>query len=296
MPITFNCPHCGHFTNVADQYAGQTGPCAKCGKPVTIPGPSTGSPAPASSSGMGTGAIILTVAIVGIGALVVCGGILVALLLPAVQAAREAARRVQCSNNLKQIGLAMHNYHDVHGTFPPAFIADQNGRPMHSWRVFLLPYLERSDLYQRYDFNKPWDSPENQALANEIIAVYSCPSDAKPSSKTSYMVVEGTGTIFDGPQSSMIQTITDGTSNTILVVEVTGSTVNWLEPKDISPADFVARATAKTPGPGGKLSNHVGGANVLFADGSVQFISSNVDPRVLQAMVTRSGGEVVPAH
>ena len=147
MPIDFRCPHCGHQTLVADQFAGQSGPCSKCGQTITVPGtagpaPPIGAPPPRSTGSSGA-AIAAIIAAVVVG-LFFCGGILIALLLPAVQAAREAARRTQCSNNLKQIGLAMHNYHDVNQQFPPAYIADADGQPMHSWRVLILPYLEHS--------------------------------------------------------------------------------------------------------------------------------------------------------
>src|SRR6476469_182788 len=83
-------------------------------------------------------------------------GVLVALLLPAVQAAREAARRMQCSNHLKQIGLALQNYHDTFGSLPPAYLADSQGKPIHSWRVLILPFLENTTLYDRYSFDEPW--------------------------------------------------------------------------------------------------------------------------------------------
>ena len=88
--------------------------------------------------------------------------VMLALLLPAVQAAREAARRAQCTNNLKQIGLAMHNYASANGAFPPAAIYDANGKPLLSWRVLILPYLEQDSLYKQFHLAEPWDSPHNK--------------------------------------------------------------------------------------------------------------------------------------
>ena len=157
-------------TDVADQYAGQSGPCAHCGKMVTVPLPGGMSPPTDAGrpvkQGMGTGAIVAIVLVVVLMVALVCGGILVALLLPAVQAAREAARRMTCNNNLKQIALAMHNYQTAYKTSPPAYIPDKNGKPMHSWRVLIPPYLEGEDgVYKDYRFKEPWDSPHNKALA-----------------------------------------------------------------------------------------------------------------------------------
>src|SRR5579863_9248252 len=106
--------------------------------------------------------------------------ILVSLLIPATQQAREAARRSQCKNNLKQIGLALHNYHDAFGSFPPAFVADANGKPMHSWRVLILPYLDQLPLYKEYNFSEPWDGPNNSRLLNRMPPAFSCPSHSGP--------------------------------------------------------------------------------------------------------------------
>src|SRR5688572_6683630 len=147
MPIQFACPSCGKQTTVADQYAGQSGPCAGCGKQVTIPfaaGPVAypGYKGPSGAGvAAGAGAGILVVFLVIGGVVLVCGGVLVALLLPAVQSAREAARRMQSTNNMKQIVLAMHMYHDVHKEFPPAVVKDADGKPLYSGLVCLLPYL-----------------------------------------------------------------------------------------------------------------------------------------------------------
>jgi prepilin-type processing-associated H-X9-DG protein len=221
---------------------------------------------------------------------------LVALLLPAVQAAREAARRSQCTNNLKQIALAFHNYHDVHKTFPPAYIPDKDGNPMHSWRVLILPYLGQQALYKRYNFDEPWDSPGNLAVTNTVIPTYSCPScppgNSLASTETNYMVITGPETVFDGAKAARIAGIKDGTSNTILVVEVAGTGVNWAQPVDIDVSNMqfpnVAGASI------GPDSHHPGGLNAALCDGSVRFLSETMARETLDALITRSGGERVP--
>jgi len=245
MPIAFSCPHCGHATQAADHFAGQTGPCASCGAQVTIPFPS-GKPGNDSrgvtSSSSSTGTVIVVALVAGLGIMIVCGGV-VALLLPSLDTPREASRRMQCSNNLKQIGLAMHNYHEVYKTLPPAVIADEEGKPIRSWRVLILPFMEQQPLYQRYDFNEPWDAPENQFAVDTALPVYVCPSDpastATPTD-TSYFVLTGPGTIFEDGESPGFANILDGTSNTVMAVEMRGAGINWCEPKDLDIAEFVA--------------------------------------------------------
>ena len=95
------------------------------------------------------------------------------LLLPAVQSAREAAFCVVCSNNLKQIAMALHMYNEQYGSFPPAYIADENGNPKHGWRVLILPFLDEQALYDKYDFDEPWNGPNNSKLADSMPPVYS---------------------------------------------------------------------------------------------------------------------------
>ena len=295
MPITFTCPYCGKQTTVADQYAGKSGPCSGCGQTVTVPGSPLGTPLttmpPPSRSGSGaTVGIVIAVCVIG---LFICGGVLVALLLPAVQAAREAARRAQCTNNLRQIAIALHNYHDTFKTLPPAYIPDKDGKPMHSWRVLILPFLEQGGLHQQYRFNEPWDSPHNRALTNVPLPVFTCPSAAQPNStETHYMVVTGPGTVFEDAKAIGFSRITDGTANTIMVVEVHGTGVSWAQPVDLD-ASKLRPAPVPNGGPDAVGSCHPGGANVAFCDGSVRFISSTIDPKTFRALITRAGREPV---
>ena len=296
MTITFTCSHCGHTTQAADQFAGQSGPCASCGTQVTIPVPGTAKPAAkayrrSASSNSSSGAVIGVVIVALLGGLVVCGGVMAALLLPAVQAAREAARRMECSNNLKQVALAMHNYHDTYKTFPPAYIANDAGEPVRSWRALILPFVEEAPLYDRYNFNVPWDSTENQFAISTAIRVYSCPSDPANATDTNYLLLTGTGTIFEVGKNPTFREIRDGTSNTIMAVEMHGSGINWSEPKDMDIETFVGMFGPN--GTGSASSSHVGGLNVVLADGSVRFLSFNTDPVTVRGLSTSSGGEQI---
>ncbi len=290
MAIEFTCPHCGAKKSVSEQFAGQTGPCAECNQIITIPG---GQPQArkAGGGGMSTCAIVVVACLV---LFIPCAGIMTALLLPAVQMSREAARRMGGSNNLKQLALAMHNYHDAYKSLPASSVLDQDGQPMHSWRVALLPFLERQDLYNAYHFDEPWDSPANQALANRMPAIFKCPSSPDPANVTNYMLVVGPETPFEEGQWRRFRDITDGTANTIMFVEVKGTNVNWLEPTDIPFSEAALWPNAV----GGKNatgvgSYHPGGMNVAFMDGSVRFIADTIDPKIWKALLTHAGGEPV---
>jgi prepilin-type processing-associated H-X9-DG protein len=294
MPISFTCPHCGHQTNVDERYAGQSGPCASCGKTITVP-PVSGAPAgyhppQGSSAGAMIGLILAGVLV----AFLVCGGILAALLLPAVQAAREAARRAQCVNNLKQIGLAIHNYHDTYKSFPTAVLTDEDGQPGRSWRVAIWPFVESTLAYEQYDFSEPWDGPNNRTLHSMFVPAYRCPSDGDPmATDTSYVMIVGKGTIGGEPNETVrFRDIADGTSNTIMAIEVGTSGIHWMEPRDVTVDEAVTFLT--NPAAGQYQQVHPGGANVLFADGSVRFLAESTDPEILRAMLTRDEGQVIP--
>ena len=213
-------------------------------------------------------------------------GILVALLLPAVQSAREAARRAQCTNNIKQIMLAMHNYHSATNSFPRDY-TDKDGKPLLSWRVAILPYIEQQELYNKFKLDEPWDSPHNKELLKEMPPSLRCPDRVKMEPfTTSYRGFVGAGAMFETGQDIGIASITDGTSNTIAVVEASEA-VPWTKPADLP---FDPQAQPSLYGAG---SSHPGGFNCGLADGSVRFFKNSISVIVFKALITRNGGEVI---
>ena len=285
MPIAYSCPHCGKQFSVAEQYAGQTGPCAACGKPITIPvPPGMGAYAPQPGKGGGMGAVGIILAVLGVSALCVIP-ILVALLLPAVQAAREAARRMQASNHLKQLGLAMHNYHDTFGVMPPAVVTDENGKPLYSGRVLLLPFMEQKPLYDEFDKTQAWDSAANIELSKRDLMVFTDPSANKRiPGQTDFLFVVGKGTLFEPPPTGTgMASITDGTSNTMIMVDVKNSGIHWAEPRDLD----ISQPMALPPG------NHPNINMAVFFDGHIAAITKNTPAQTIRNLATCAGGEPI---
>ena len=217
-------------------------------------------------------------------------GILIALLLPAVQAAREAARRTSSTNNLKQIGLALHNYAEVNNTFPPAYSVDKNGKPLLSWRVLILPYMEGGHIYKQFHLDEPWDSDHNKTLINQMPVGFLSPNSTHiGQGKTNYLTPRNPKSIFPGKEKIDFAKITDGTSNTIFTLEVPDeSAVVWTKPDDFQYDESNPLKGLTGMRPGGFLAG--------FADGSVRTISSTIDSAVLKALFTRNGGEVVDSY
>ncbi|MGE3316892.1 MAG: DUF1559 domain-containing protein [Planctomycetaceae bacterium] len=237
-------------------------------------------------------------------------GIGVALLLPAVQQAREAARRAQSSNNLKQIGLAMHNYHDVHLHFPLGSSpnVDLPQEKLQSWLVEILPYVEQSNLYNSIDRTKAWDDAANKAAMQTLVPVYAHPSVPVIQNNgyaiSNYIGFAGIGKdgpklpanspkagIFGYNRKTRIADVLDGTSNTAAVTETKTNTGPW----GAAGSSTMRPATQKpyVNGPDGFGGITPQGMNVLFADGAVRFISKDIDPKVFEAMITIQGGEAV---
>jgi len=287
--------------------------------------------------------------------------VLVALLLPAVQASREAARRTQCRNNMKQLGLALHNYHDVHKVFPPGIVVgggDQSVPPLWSWQVQLLPYLEFKPFYAPIvDSGNAAAAAKKGLLGPEVLgAVIQCPSDPERPTHleagglfpgnwllTNYLGVSGVSAIqasgdgglltaaqcrslgtkyglnlesgiFFEDSSVSIRDITDGTSTTLMIGErcrVKDGDHGWWTGPGLADACPVGWTDVVLPSddplhlaglrdPDGSFADafhwssyHVGGANFVFADGSVHYISYNLDHETLKHLSTRAGHEEV---
>jgi len=210
-----------------------------------------------------------------------------------IREGRDAARRAACVGSLQQIGIALWNYHDTHQTFPPAYFADADGGPMHSWRVILLPYFEEEGLkklYDDYDFNEPWNGPHNRKLADRMPYVYRCPSSEAPDQDTSYVAIVGDEAGWPAPQCASARDITDGLSNTIALAEVANAGIQWMEPRDLT---FPQACLGINP-PLSKMaisSNHTDGADCLFFDTSVHFLQNDIPVDLLRALLTANGGE-----
>ena len=214
-------------------------------------------------------------------------GVTIALLLPAVQSAREAARRAQCINNLKRIGLAFQDHESTFRTFPNN-IHGKDGKPLLSWRVAILPYLEQEPLYRRFKLDEPWDSPNNKPLLKEMPSTYACPSRSNlEPGLTTYRGWAGPAAFFGAKEPVDLKKLTDGASNTLAVVEA-AEAVAWTKPDDLP---FDPKSPLPLLGAG---STHPGGFNALFVDGIVRFLKGTTDPAVLRALITIGGGEVVP--
>jgi prepilin-type processing-associated H-X9-DG protein len=200
--------------------------------------------------------------------------------------AQGEATQAQSVNHLKQIGLAFHTFADSRNHLPPSVLyGGKSGKVPHSWRVALLPYLEQQELYNSYNFDEPWDGPQNSKLLDRMPAVYAYPRLVGASkTHTAYFVFTGKEALLGSGSNPVIADITDGMHRTILAVEAHRE-VPWTKPEDI-PFD----ATNPLPQIGGFTPD---GANVLFGDGSVKYIKKTISQDLLKALITRAGGEVV---
>ncbi len=227
------------------------------------------------------------------------GPIAVAALLPAVQAARQAAKRTQSQNNLRHMALAFYNYHDSWESLPAAYNTDADGKPLLSWRVHILPYIEEEPLYLQFHLDEPWDSEHNKKLIERMPQTFRSPNSKSPPNTTTYLAIGGENGCFRPPAATAksigkigkiagtrFADIVDGTSNTIFVVEAgEDAAVPWTKPEEFKPNGMDPLK--------GLLGMYPKGINVMMGDASVRFLPETMDKVNIQKLFDRRDGQVV---
>ncbi len=208
-------------------------------------------------------------------------------LVSATSAANESAHRTTSINNMKEIALGMHNYHDAKGRFPPAYTVDKEGKPLLSWRVLILPYTEDNMLYEQFRLDEPWDSEHNKKLIARMPQFYKSPeSKVSSDGKTNYLTVRGEKSVFPGKTGISMRDVPDGTAYTIMTVEVSDEkAVIWTKPNDF---EYDEKDPMK-----GLVGLRPGRFLAGFTDGSVRSLPASIDATMLNALFTRNGGETI---
>ena len=222
--------------------------------------------------------------------------------------ARETARRVQCADNLRQFAAAVEDYGDNGPSgedLPPPYVADANGKPMHSWRVLLLPYLGEKALYDAYDFDEPWDGPNNSKLAARMPEVFRCPSQheaGQPDTETNYFAVVGPETMWPEDRRIRHGHVADGLVFTLMLIEVRGLGISWMEPRDVTFEEAMDLLTTKprsghTVAADGLLTTtyyETASRNIVLGDGTVIWLGQFSDAGDARALLTRIGRDHPP--
>ncbi len=315
MAINFTCPHCGHATVVAPQFAGSSGPCARCGQPITVPNPGVGptaAVAPANSSNR-TVLIVIGVVLIVILSLV---GLVFYLIYSAVEQFSEVTSNMASAieigadaNSLEEIGWAINAHHDAKGQFPQgaAGPVDLPVQRQRSWLVEIAPFIEDEysavDGFEEFDPTEAIDSPTNAGFADQTVYLYQA-FDEEAAGVTNWIGIAGVGRnapnlpitdpaagFFGFNRTVTRGDIKDGTSSTMMVASSFrspgpwshggNSTVRGLDPNN---PPYVGQ---------GRQFGDDWGASVLFVDGSVRGVSPAIDPKVFESIATIAGGETV---
>tara|TARA_R110002049_G_scaffold2750_9_gene22336 strand:+ start:3199 stop:4110 length:912 start_codon:yes stop_codon:yes gene_type:complete len=298
MSFLFTCPHCQAKTQVDDRYSGQAGQCAVCGEPIQLPTiASSVDPPTKQSTGIRSlgwlvsACVLLVLLLCLLFAVIRYGGSTLAQLT-------NSRQRTTSLNNLQQIAEALNAYAADHGTYPPPATVDQNGVPLHSWRVLILPYLGEDRLYNEFDLSLPWNHADNLNVVYQnsppTALIHPNANANGLSQQSGYHLVVGQGTLFppSGPLSP--DQVTDDPALTLLVIEAApASSMNmWTEPVELDFGTMLGRING-TAGiePGGMLD---GGAAVATVDGRVHFAKETLSPNIVRSLITPTGSEPLP--
>jgi Protein of unknown function (DUF1559) len=211
---------------------------------------------------------------------------LVALLLPFRRSGvRPAMRRMQCINNLKQIALALKNYADVYHAFPPAYTINAEGKPLHSWRTLILPYIEGQSSHEKIDLSKPWNDPANKAAFESSRPRYRCPEANCPDTHTTYLAVVAPGSCLQPTEPRKLSDITDSRDYTVMVVEVgSDQAVPWMSPSDTSEQWLMnLKNDSRLPHPNVALAVCVSGRTLT--------VKKNASAEALRALISIAGND-----
>ena len=307
MPISFQCSHCGHRGEADEKYAGMTGPCPKCGQPMHIPqaapnfgpapnrGAATSAPPAAIGMPKETGARAqsgnktLLWVLLGVGGFVVllCGGAVTAIVLPGIARVRESSRRVNDMVSGRELVVGIMNQESANRRFPPAYKADPKGKPLLSWRVMILPWIEQDSLFKQFKLDEPWDSPHNKQLLEKMPDVFRSRQSKAPPGYANWLAVRGPG-CFLSPQGkgNLINEIPDGLTNTAMIVLVDDSrAVEWTRPDDF---DYDLQDPTKGLG---KL--YPGEFLAVMGDGIALRIPMKTDPEQIRRAFNGRDGQPV---
>jgi hypothetical protein len=225
--------------------------------------------------------IILGVSFLG---MLMCGGVLVALLLPAIGAAREAAQRMHRSNNMKQVGLGMHNYHSAYNQLPFTVCANSSGEPTIGWRLAITPFVEGQPQWAAVNPDEAWDGPNNRLIAESPPSTFQV-IDAAPG-MTNIFVIVGPDTMFPPTPLTTIRfrDTLDGLAGTVMAIELPNRETQWSSTNNLTPDEAYAAIGELEP-------RQV--AHFLMGDGSVRAVTADLDRTTFDGLVTRAGGEQI---
>lgn len=304
MPFQFTCPYCFKKTLVDDAIAGESGPCASCGKTITVPEPPARLPhaigttdhPPLKDHAVRTQrrALAWSVQAVGlIAAVTVVFGLSSYLLWPTFQGLKARRDRVASFNNLQRIAEALNAYAIEHGSYPPPVVSDASGKPLYSWRVLILEQLGEAYLAGKFRHDLAWDAAENVSVLSQCPSVFMSPTvnRTQVASSANYALITGTNTLFPSSGPLSPSQVADGRDRTLLVVEVEQAGGEWSQPWDID----IAKLNTKI-GFGGIHAiggNHVGGAAIAFADGTPGWLPEALSPALLRGLISPAGGEQI---